>query len=828
MKKRIILSILLTSFVLFSCIFGDDDNGTTPTEGKNIGMSSCYSCHITGGIENSDGKFTEAYKDWMYSHHGNFQYYDSATYTKFDYEDFLTLTDSYTYPTSYNLFIGFPNDTSIAESIAEDATDAFDEASDCLACHGPSSTDNSKIATLGLIKTDATVDSSNKTQVARPVIGCESCHGPGEDHQSEDYFKNTTSLTTFSKTPTYEACGQCHNSDFPEDHLTYHPTGAGGADNPGIHEAYIASPHFSSINDSVYVDSTHAAVTAKCSKCHTDEGAKTYKDDDYNTYSELETGFASESNLTTFNAVQCRTCHNSHNPDEFLEDATLASDGTTTIASSQFNTCTNCHQLAKYDSTTSVWAATEAYHNTTANTSNGGDDKIITDTHWFAPNTSYIPYYWDTATSTATYGTLVGTYVTSFSATDACSKCHNPHSSDTTIHKQWAESAHGNPAGDGWTHYDWKDNGYGSGSTYYTTKPTASITSANQDRTDCQRCHTSTGFVNYTDDPTTYLAAMTSYATSHDRSILPNTFTATYNQAEMLYCNACHKNNAFDRRSVDAVNLPKESQNDTVVDGYYQLPDLGDSNICINCHSGRETGYSISSQATPASGKYYSLKSSHYLTAGETMFRLAYQYSNLNYNDAWYFAHADIGTSVGVSSLGSTSGPCVTCHMKNEESHTFEVVTKDTNGTITAINSFDNVCSNCHSSSDLTIAKLQSLKTGLSNALDALKAALQTQGIYFNPETYPYFYTSTTSSTSYSNWTTKEITGAAFNLSMVYHEPGAYVHNSLYTRRIVFDSIDYADNNTLNGTINLSSYANAAEWFQADGITTNDGIVTRP
>jgi hypothetical protein len=47
--------------------------------------------------------------------------------------------------------------------------------------------------------------------------------------------------------------------------------------------------------------------------------------------------------------------------------------------------------------------------------------------------------------------------------------------------------------------------------------------------------------------------------------------------------------------------------------------------------------------------------------------------------------------------------------------------------------------------------------------------------------------------------------GAAFNLALLHHEPGAYVHNSQYARRLVFDSIDWIDNNILDGTISITN-----------------------
>lgn len=40
--------------------------------------------------------------------------------------------------------------------------------------------------------------------------------------------------------------------------------------------------------------------------------------------------------------------------------------------------------------------------------------------------------------------------------------------------------------------------------------------------------------------------------------------------------------------------------------------------------------------------------------------------------------------------------------------------------------------------------------------------------------------------------------GAAFNLNLVEHDPGAYVHNRIYTKRLLYDAIDWADDNLMN------------------------------
>jgi hypothetical protein len=43
--------------------------------------------------------------------------------------------------------------------------------------------------------------------------------------------------------------------------------------------------------------------------------------------------------------------------------------------------------------------------------------------------------------------------------------------------------------------------------------------------------------------------------------------------------------------------------------------------------------------------------------------------------------------------------------------------------------------------------------------------------------------------------------GAAFNLNLLEHDPGGYAHNRIYSKRLLYDSIDWADDNLLNYSV---------------------------
>jgi len=60
------------------------------------------------------------------------------------------------------------------------------------------------------------------------------------------------------------------------------------------------------------------------------------------------------------------------------------------------------------------------------------------------------------------------------------------------------------------------------------------------------------------------------------------------------------------------------------------------------------------------------------------------------------------------------------------------------------------------------------------------------------------------------------------------HGPGSYAHNRLYVKLLIFDSIDWLDNNVPDGTVDLSVFPEAAWYLQGDSTTDNDSAVSRP
>ncbi len=438
-----------------------------------------------------------------------------------------------------------------------------------------------------------------------------------------------------------------------------------------------------------------------------------------------------------------------------------------------------------------------------------------------------------TYTNSAGYAVLRGTPYES-----RCNWCHNPHdNTNTEQHRQWAESGHGEPSAEPFLHYDFKVRGSFAG------------TPANSAATDCVRCHTTTGYINYVTSGFTDIrpwgaqvnAAGSVITDPRSKSPSPgDNVRPISNQKQVIYCNVCHDDGSgrsygFRIRSVPRVtgyyNLSTSHANpgNPTANVYYNsgssIPDASASNICLVCHVGKEAGGTI--KGIPAAGGDFTKKidfvNSHYLTAGATLFKTSgYEYPLRSYANAANYLH----DTIGISAAGTgNSGPCVTCHMKPRR-HSFLPVVKDESDNLISL-AEGAVCSQCHSVNPNAVAPstsfngrvadttpaylpytLTTRKQGYQAAMDVLQAMLKKKGWPFL-QSHPYFAATT--------WNNEGNMGAAFNFNLLYHDYGAYAHNSLYVRRLIFDSIEWLQYSSLDPDPNTPSHTVKATFFDADG-----------
>jgi hypothetical protein len=533
------------------------------------------------------------------------------------------------------------------------------------------------------------------------------------------------------------------------------------------------------------------------------------------------------------------TCGACHEPHTGKMRAVPGWDPNQNGFADQFDACTACHNLFNNDGSLAL-----NYHHESAQVNWA---RILRTTHYDNPATGVTGN--DVALDSNR--TIEG-YVIRQNGANPCFDCHGHelrtntqnHATSPTIHTDWAKSAHAGGllankvtaigaqtgaaavaaaastgaidahTGNGWTHYNWDRTG----------------------RAACQRCHTATGAMNFLNNPATYLDSNNNFVHLAGWSTNP---AAGSNQNELLYCWACHT--SVESGAIrDPVALTFIYTNGATA----SYPDSAASNVCISCHTGRETGDSI--KLDPDADGVRSFINSHYLTAGGTVFATSgYEYDGRDYSFATGDRHQNLGYGSGMTtgdlnfdavSDNYTSGPCVTCHFTSSDdqakdrSHTLSPFTP-TAAQGLVLNA---VCVVCHATRGVGDSantwygkdfKVEDLVAGVPAAeiphkgrmlasLEALRVQLEGRGIYFY-EAHPYFYTAPyvvgSTNTAFTNWagvfgfdSWKDTMGAAFNYNLLEHDPAATAHNRRYARRLIYDSIDLLDNGLMDNSVNAT------------------------
>jgi hypothetical protein len=254
---------------------------------------------------------------------------------------------------------------------------------------------------------------------------------------------------------------------------------------------------------------------------------------------------------------------------------------------------------------------------------------------------------------------------------------------------------------------------------------------------------------------------------------------------------------------------------------------MNDSDICIVCHTGKAAGdlIKLSSNCISApsivcrvgdSGVFWQnvdFIDPHNMNTANIMIpdgiRAGYEY-RAGVSSTTY--HTNIGQT-------GTQGPCVGCHMSSPKKHSYAAISTASNGVIAGITT--SLCMSCHGSLAMTIdaSILNTKKEGYNAALAVVISQLAAKGIYYNAAVPPYFFNTATQAqqtlanrtvnwdTNAPNFKGADMMGAAFNLRLL--APGSgWVHNSVYSKRVIYDTIDYLDDHTQNNSV-LTAIQNA-------------------
>jgi hypothetical protein len=209
------------------------------------------------------------------------------------------------------------------------------------------------------------------------------------------------------------------------------------------------------------------------------------------------------------------------------------------------------------------------------------------------------------------------------------------------------------------------------------------------------------------------------------------------------------------------------------------------SNLCLECHQGRESTASVNRRIGDSADNEVAeglgFANIHYFAAGATLFgdevQGAYQFDGKEY----------LGRNEHISGFAA----CAECH----NVHELEVMVE--------------TCTSCHGEfEDVTDIRMDStdydgdgdtsggINTEIEGIAEALYAAMQayaesTEGvspIEYNPASYPYFFDD--AGERYATWT-PALLRAAYNYQYAQKDPGAFAHNPKYLIQVLYDSIEH-------------------------------------
>jgi hypothetical protein len=300
---------------------------------------------------------------------------------------------------------------------------------------------------------------------------------------------------------------------------------------------------------------------------------------------------------------------------------------------------------------------------------------------------------------------------------------------------------------------------------------------------DCAKCHSATGLPTFLKE-----AAAKRDGVSGVNIAVPT--------ANGLNCATCHNDVAtFTRYTVDNVKFPSGA--------IVSLGEGVDSNLCINCHQGRESTTSLNAAFRVAGvgddevSESLNFRNPHYFAAGATLFgtdaKGAYEYTDKSYN--------------GRAPHPNAASPfvCTQCH----DTHALTVRTEACSACHGAIESEEDLFNirmggdDYDGDGDLAEGVYSEIATLQEQLLLAMQAyATQTAGvgIIYDPLSYPYYFNDTNGDgvadpdevngdNSFATWTPR-LLRAAYNYQWVTKDPGAFAHNSKYIIQVLYDSLE--------------------------------------
>jgi len=309
--------------------------------------------------------------------------------------------------------------------------------------------------------------------------------------------------------------------------------------------------------------------------------------------------------------------------------------------------------------------------------------------------------------------------------------------------QQWADSGHGDIIAEAFRH--WDEDG--------------------EVEIACAKCHSGEGFLDYSEDGTVDL---------------PGALPLGH------YCDSCH--------TVPPATLYDDLATYTALEPI-EFPSMdtaslwSDSNMCMVCHSGRNSTVQVDDDIAATPGGPYTFINIHYYAAAATYFGAetqgGYEYTGMDYAGRNTFGSHEV-----------TEQTCVGCHMPGGPAdHTFEPDLA--------------VCNTCHTGA--SFAELQGSPMANYDAIEASKTDLYAEiqayatgtigtGIVYSPTSYPYFFKDLNGNglpdpneIEYGNRYDEfdeTLLKAAYNYQVAQKDTNGFIHNGTYVRQLIHDSIE--------------------------------------
>ena len=294
----------------------------------------------------------------------------------------------------------------------------------------------------------------------------------------------------------------------------------------------------------------------------------------------------------------------------------------------------------------------------------------------------------------------------------------------------------------------------------------------------CARCHTAGGLPIY----------------------LANGTAINAPPSDSLSCTTCHDSiPEFSTYVVNEVTFPSGT---TVSFGEEE-----ESNLCLNCHQGRESTVSVDTAIARAGvgdddvSEALRFRNPHYFAAGATLFgneaKGAYQYTDREYSGRFLHDGEEMITCTDCHdrhSLQNEVEDCRDCHRGIRSEEDLRLIRQEGDGEEAIDYDGDG------DAEEAIDAEIQTLKDDLLRQIQAYTANAIGVGIVFDPASYPYWFTDLngngapdaeeiTSENPFASWT-PELLRAAYNYMWFQKDPGAFAHNSDYALQVLYDSLE--------------------------------------